>query len=660
MVRKLSGILLALLMACGFVCGESFEFVNRDIGEILYAVSMFRNFPVYCDDTVEGKADFRCAGDNFDEDFNSFLTQNRLYVEKTDSSWIVSRMRIQNRVENNRTVYSLDACDVSPSVLFEKVSIALGITITGEALPNVKVSIHTGFCEKENLINSLVRLCPGSEVEMADGSIHIRRKNSGEQNAAASGRAVFVAGSDDEIDCDVQNAQLWYAAEKLFDAGNKKFSVVSGGEGKISRAKFSGLGFDETLEIICAQAGCEFAKDGEVYLIYGSKKAREKIQDSSKKWQKLELKNISSGQFAALFSRRFGDVQFVNVNDRPYFVYAADSREDKEIREFAEICDVSVDARLVQLKYIRTKDLLADLPPFVEKSCITDSGKGDSFYYTGSEEGYQRLVEGLKEFDKSSSSITYDLLIMQYQKSENDEWASGFSGDKVALGDRNGIAAQLGSVLNLNLDVVSAFGLKFAAELQAAISETKAHVFADTTLNGVSGSTISFANTNTYRYRDNNLDPDTGKPVYSGVTREIISGLKLEVTGIVTGDGMITSNITASVSRQGADTSSKTGNPPPSSEKLITTQVRSRSGEPVILSGLVQTEESQTETKTPWLSGIPLIGRLFESDVTTKEQTELVIYLVPKVSGLCSDESEEVVMKGRIEKAYREFGHDEA
>ncbi|MBQ5432045.1 MAG: hypothetical protein IIU30_01165, partial [Treponema sp.] len=83
------------------------------------------------------------------------------------------------------------------------------------------------------------------------------------------------------------------------------------------------------------------------------------------------------------------------------------------------------------------------------------------------------------------------------------------------------------------------------------------------------------------------------------------------------------------VSRQGADLSSKTGNPPPTSEKTITTEVLGKSGEPVILSGLLQNEDSLVEERTPLLSKIPVIGWLFKSHKRTKENTELVIYLVP-------------------------------
>jgi type II secretory pathway component GspD/PulD (secretin) len=193
------------------------------------------------------------------------------------------------------------------------------------------------------------------------------------------------------------------------------------------------------------------------------------------------------------------------------------------------------------------------------------------------------------------------------------------------------VTGQLGNLLNLNFDIITVFGYQFAAKFNSAIADNQASVFADTTLFGISGQEIKFQNTSTYRYRDSNIDPDTGKPIYSGVTREIVSGLVLEIRGWVSGDGMITTSVTASVSKRGADVSSSIGNPPPTSEKMLTTQVRARSGETVVLSGLRQNDSTIVEQRVPLISKIPLLGWLFKSKNNTSEKTQMIIYLVPHV-----------------------------
>ena len=52
---------------------------------------------------------------------------------------------------------------------------------------------------------------------------------------------------------------------------------------------------------------------------------------------------------------------------------------------------------------------------------------------------------------------------------------------------------------------------------------------------------------------------------------------------------MITMKVNAEVSKQGTVTNSTT-NLPPTSEKIVTSEVRTKSGEPIIIGGLLQTE----------------------------------------------------------------------
>jgi type II secretory pathway component GspD/PulD (secretin) len=116
-----------------------------------------------------------------------------------------------------------------------------------------------------------------------------------------------------------------------------------------------------------------------------------------------------------------------------------------------------------------------------------------------------------------------------------------------------------------------------------------------------------------------------------------VSGLVLDIKGWVSGDGMITTSVTASVSKRGVDVSSSVGNPPPTSEKVLTTQVRARSGETVVLSGLRQNDSTIVEQRTPLISKIPVLGWLFKSKNNTTENTQLLIYLVPHLD-LANDE----------------------
>lgn len=101
---------------------------------------------------------------------------------------------------------------------------------------------------------------------------------------------------------------------------------------------------------------------------------------------------------------------------------------------------------------------------------------------------------------------------------------------------------------------------------------------------------------------------------------------------------MITVSVSADLSKQGttdsdsSDSSDSTDSTPPStSEKTVTTNVRTKSGVPIIISGLLQAETEKTETRVPVLGSIPLLGMLFRTTKDSLATTELVIYLVPFV-----------------------------
>ena len=63
------------------------------------------------------------------------------------------------------------------------------------------------------------------------------------------------------------------------------------------------------------------------------------------------------------------------------------------------------------------------------------------------------------------------------------------------------------------------------------------------------------------------------------------------------------------------------------------TIIRAKSGEIVVIGGLIETYSTDQESKTPLLGDIPLIGGLFKSVSDTTQKRELVILLKPIVIG---------------------------
>ncbi|MBP5443234.1 MAG: hypothetical protein J6Y60_08330 [Treponema sp.] len=632
MKKRFWTVLLAVLCLRLWAGGvDGFEFLNRDINEILYTVSLYRGIAIVSDDTVSGKADFRFAGDDFESAFDSFLNANRLYVQKGSKQWLVSRVMFSDL---GGGIIQLDASDIRPALLVEKINRHFMVEISFESLPEMKMSLHVTGKDAGDFAGAVVRqLGRDYSLEQKDSRLRIVKAVT-ERSGISSGRekAIVKKVMDDErnlYQVDVQDCQAASVLEELFKTEGREFVFACDSNARIKRILFSGKTFDETLSLLLSCASLKTVQlDGIIYVLNDTEIGNTPA-DTGKIWGRH---GISYGQINGVLpvvENRFGKLNAVVLDGENSFLCFATPNTHQQIEEFLVALDGAKNVNVVTLHYIKTDDLLSHLPPGISSSQIKSGTQDNVFFFTGSREQLDYLNAQLVSLDAPARRLKYDLLVMQYQKTNDMSWDSSLSIRRITPGDFTDASVSLGSVLDLNLDVVGAFGFKFAASLQTAINENRASVFADTTLQGLSGSSIQFKSSNIYRYRDNNIDPETGKPVYTGVTREIASGLKIEVNGWVSGNGMITTKVTASVSRQGADTSSTTGNPPPTSEKVITTEVLCKSGEPIVLSGLVQNESSFIEQRTPGLGKIPGLGWAFKGRKETEEKTEMVIYLVP-------------------------------
>ncbi|HEX7113477.1 MAG TPA: type II secretion system protein GspD, partial [Mizugakiibacter sp.] len=69
----------------------------------------------------------------------------------------------------------------------------------------------------------------------------------------------------------------------------------------------------------------------------------------------------------------------------------------------------------------------------------------------------------------------------------------------------------------------------------------------------------------------------------------------------------------------------------PISQRAISTQVAVQSGETVLLGGLIQQNEGVNDSGLPWVSRVPVVGRLFGTTDRTRNRTELLVLITPRV-----------------------------
>ncbi len=108
--------------------------------------------------------------------------------------------------------------------------------------------------------------------------------------------------------------------------------------------------------------------------------------------------------------------------------------------------------------------------------------------------------------------------------------------------------------------------------------------------------------------------------------------LSLTVTPHITPDDRIRMDLKVTKDSVGQVVPTAGGGSNPSIDKReISTQVLVQSGETVVLGGIHEQEKRETTAKIPFFGDLPFIGVLFRRNSTVDQNTELLIFVTPKV-----------------------------
>jgi general secretion pathway protein D len=142
------------------------------------------------------------------------------------------------------------------------------------------------------------------------------------------------------------------------------------------------------------------------------------------------------------------------------------------------------------------------------------------------------------------------------------------------------------------------------------------------------------------------INSDGGAPSVLQNIQYRNTGIGLNVKPTINAEGYLTLDISQNVSNaQKNDTSDISS--PLIFNRQITTNVILKSGETVILGGLISEDKSKDDTKIPILGDLPVIKHLFSTTGDSIDKTELVIMVKPTILSTVNDAS--VVTKALLD-----------
>lgn len=185
------------------------------------------------------------------------------------------------------------------------------------------------------------------------------------------------------------------------------------------------------------------------------------------------------------------------------------------------------------------------------------------------------------------------------------------------------------------------------AKIHALVEAGKARVISRPNITTMSGKTagIKIGGQVPYQTKDDEGGYSTDWKDY---------GIELDlVKPDVDREGNVTSRLVASVSR--VDWSNLVNDNPVIVERTAETMVNIPSGMTMVIGGLMNSDEEESVKSVPLLGKIPVLGELFKYHDKTKDKTEILVLITPRVV----NETTPVAMDSSMKKAYRDMRQED-
>ena len=192
---------------------------------------------------------------------------------------------------------------------------------------------------------------------------------------------------------------------------------------------------------------------------------------------------------------------------------------------------------------------------------------------------------------------------------------------------RNGIADIVSDLTGTGLSsLINSGNFSAAFFLQLAEAQGQARILAEPNLTTLSGQEAEFLSGGTFWITSPATATSGNAPV------PVDFGVKLKFIPFVMDSGLINLKVNVSVSEPGPPTLSGGAENQSLLSRGANATVEVPSGHVISIAGLLSERARQSADKFPGLGDIPILGALFRSQSYLKDQTELVIFVTPRLA----------------------------
>ena len=263
---------------------------------------------------------------------------------------------------------------------------------------------------------------------------------------------------------------------------------------------------------------------------------------------------------------------------------------------------------------------------------VSDNYNNSLLVYAPPQE-YRRIEAILTKLDVVATQVLIEASIIEVQLNDELkyglEWAfsNNLGGGDIGIGSLNTGSGPIGPETPGFSYTISNGAGDFKAVLNALADKSLVNVISTPSVMVLDNHTAAI-NVGTQQPIQSSSTITNGGNVQNSITYKD-TGVDLQVTPSVNDGGLVTMDIAQSVTDVGlVDTATGQRS---FLQRKVTSRVAVRSGESVVLGGLIRNNAGTSRTGVPWLMDIPGLGALFSAQKETEARTELLVFITPLV-----------------------------
>ncbi len=268
---------------------------------------------------------------------------------------------------------------------------------------------------------------------------------------------------------------------------------------------------------------------------------------------------------------------------------------------------------------------------------------------------YPAILEVIKKLDLLPQQVLIEVLILDLKIDEATrkgvEWI--LEGEKLGNVNFNKVgslatSATTNTILGTSLSGATASLIpggslllenpdRLKAKLELFASDAKADVLANPILVTSDNKPASISVADEIPVASSTLTTNTESPVTSTSIEFKKVGVKLDIFPKINSDNFVNMKIRQEISSKGSDVTSGGITTASFNTREVKTEVVLKDNQVLVMGGLMRTDTSQTVEGIPGLMDIPYLGKLFSSESTTSQKTELMIFITPHIISTVED-----------------------